>query len=148
MVGRFAGWLINFPALPNWVSIFQNSTGSSSTTSFKLQDCTFPVAWFSYTENVHHAQFGNSVSGSPLEVPFGRLFFLKYTLLPVLKEGGVLSRIFCAILRLMQVCVFQDSAFKKLGLPRITGWVPVADVRCKFGSLLNTRKMGSLPWLG
>ena len=45
MVGRFAGWLINFPALPNWVSIFQNSTGGSSTTSFTLQDHTFPVLW-------------------------------------------------------------------------------------------------------
>ena len=36
MVGRFAGWLIYFPALPNWVSMFQNSTGGSST-SFTLQ---------------------------------------------------------------------------------------------------------------
>ena len=47
MVGRFAGWLTNFPALPNWVSIFQNSTGGSRTTSFMLQDHIFPVAWFS-----------------------------------------------------------------------------------------------------
>ena len=47
MMGRFAGWLRHFPALPNWVSMFQNSTGTSSTTSFTLQDCTFPVAWFS-----------------------------------------------------------------------------------------------------
>ena len=58
MVGRFAGWLIYFPALPDWVSMFQNSTGGSSTTSFTLQDCTFPWLGFQYAENIHHAQFG------------------------------------------------------------------------------------------
>ena len=44
IVGKFAGWLIYFPAMPNCVSIFQNSTGGSSSTSFTLQDHTFPVA--------------------------------------------------------------------------------------------------------
>ena len=39
IVGKLAGWLTYFPALPNCVSIFQNSTGGSGTTSFTLQDC-------------------------------------------------------------------------------------------------------------
>ena len=47
IVGKFAGWLTYLPALPNCISISQNSTGGSSTTSFMLQDHTFPVAWFS-----------------------------------------------------------------------------------------------------
>ena len=39
--------------------MFQNSTGSSSTTSLTLQDHTLPVAWFSnVAESVCHAQFG------------------------------------------------------------------------------------------
>ena len=58
MVGKFAGWLTYFPALPNCVSMFHNSTGNSSTTSFMLQDHTLPVAWIWCAENVHCTQFG------------------------------------------------------------------------------------------
>ena len=47
MVGKFAGWLMYLLALPNCVSIFQNSMGGSKMMSFTLQDHTFPVAWFS-----------------------------------------------------------------------------------------------------
>ena len=60
MEGRFAGWLMNFPGLPNWVSIFHNLTGGSNTTSFTLQDQTFPVAWSQYVGSVHHTQFKQS----------------------------------------------------------------------------------------
>ena len=45
MVGRFVGWFMKFPALPNWVSIFCSSTGSSCTTFLTLQEWIFPVAW-------------------------------------------------------------------------------------------------------
>ena len=41
----------------------------------------------------------NSVSGSPLEIPLLGCFFLKYTLSPILKEGGVLSMVFCVVLK-------------------------------------------------
>ena len=58
MVGRFAGWLIYIPGLPNWVSMLHNSTGGPSTTSFTLQDHNFPWLGFQYAENVHHTQFG------------------------------------------------------------------------------------------
>ena len=44
MVGKFTGWLMPFPALPNCVSMFQNSAGGSSTTSLTLHDHVFPVA--------------------------------------------------------------------------------------------------------
>ena len=47
MVGKFAGWLIYLPDLPNWVSIFQISVGGFSMISVTLQDRIFPVAWFS-----------------------------------------------------------------------------------------------------
>ena len=46
MVGKFAGWLIYLPALPNWVSTFHNSMGGSNMISVTLQDHIFPVAWF------------------------------------------------------------------------------------------------------
>ena len=43
IVGKFDRVVdMYFPALPNCVSMFQNSTGGSSTTSFMLQDHTFP----------------------------------------------------------------------------------------------------------
>ena len=38
--------------------MFQNSTGGLSTTSFMLQDHTFPWPGFQYAESVCHAQFG------------------------------------------------------------------------------------------
>ena len=47
MVGIFTGGFMNFPALRNWVSMFQNSMGGSCTTSLTLHDLVFPVAWFS-----------------------------------------------------------------------------------------------------
>ena len=73
MVGRFAGWLINFPALPNCVSMSQNSKGGSSTMSLTLEDHTFPVALFSMCRSVCHAQFRQSYIQSAFKVPFAGL---------------------------------------------------------------------------
>ena len=42
IVGKFAGWLIHFLALPNCVSMFHSSTGGLSTTSLMLHDPVFP----------------------------------------------------------------------------------------------------------
>ena len=46
IVGRFVGWLMYFPALPNCMSIFHSSTGGTSTTSLMFHDLLFSVAWF------------------------------------------------------------------------------------------------------
>ena len=47
IVGKFAGWLMYLPGLPNCVLMFHNSTGSSITTSLILHHLVFLVAWFS-----------------------------------------------------------------------------------------------------
>ena len=44
IVGKFAGWLMYLPALPNCMLTFHNSTGGLSTTSLMLHDLVFPVA--------------------------------------------------------------------------------------------------------
>ena len=100
MVGRFVGWLINFPSLPNWVSIFQNSTGGSSTMSFTLQDPTFPVAWFSMCRKCPSCSIWTILyPGLHLRSHLPGCLFLKYTQSPIWKEGGVLSMVFCAVLK-------------------------------------------------
>ena len=60
MVGRFAGWFMNFPACPNWVSVFHSLTGGSCTTSLTFHDQFFPVAWFWQGGNVHCALYRKS----------------------------------------------------------------------------------------
>ena len=44
IVGTFVGWLMNFPALPNCVSMFHSSTSGSNTMSLTLHDLVFPIA--------------------------------------------------------------------------------------------------------
>ena len=110
-VGRFGRWLINFPALRNWVSIFQSSTGSSSTTSFTLQDCTFPVAWFSVCRKCPLCSIQTILyPGLHLRSHLPGCLFLKYTLSPILKEGGVLSMVFCAVLKQFSSNIFLAMA--------------------------------------
>ena len=111
MVGRFTGWLINFPALPNWVSIFYNSTGGSSTTSFTLQDHVIPVAWFSMCSKCLSCSIQTILyQGLHLRSHFPGCLFLKYTLSPLLKEGGVLSMVLCAVLKQFSSKVFLAMA--------------------------------------
>ena len=110
MVGRFEGWLINFPFLPNWVSMLQNSTGGLSTTSFMLQDHTFPVAWFSICRKCPLGSIWTILyPGLHLRSHLlGCLFF--YSLSPILKEGGFLSMVFCAVLKQFSSNVFLAMA--------------------------------------
>ena len=111
MVGRFAGWLINFPALPNLVPIFHNSTGGSSTTSFTLQGCTFAVAWFSICRKCLSCSIQTILyPGLHLRSHLPGCLFLKYTLYPILKEGGVLSMVFCAVLKQFLSNIFLSMA--------------------------------------
>ena len=111
MVGRFAGWLINFPALPNWVSIFHNSTGGSSTMSFTLQDHTFLVAWFLICWKCLSCSIQTILyQGLHLRSHLLGCLFLKYTLSPILKVGGVLSMAFCAVLNQFSSNIFLGIA--------------------------------------
>ena len=121
MVGWFAGWLINFLALPNWVSMFQNSTGGSSTTSFMLQDPTFPVAWFSICRKCpSHSIWTILYLGLHLRSHLLGCLFLKYTLSPILKEDDVLSRVFCAVLKWFSSKVFLVMANASLCASRFS----------------------------
>ena len=153
MAGGFAGWLINFLALPNWVSIFQSSTGCSNAASFTLQDCTFPVAWFSMCRKCPPCSIQTILyPGLHLLSHLPGCLFLKYTLSPILKEGGVLSMVFCAVLKQFSSKVFlamanaslQASKFNipESGSPKneyigFNNWW-----RDKFGSLPQTKKNG------
>ena len=120
-MGRFAGWLINFPALPNWVSMFQNSTGSSNPTSFTLQDHTLPVAWFSICRKCpSHSIWTILYPGLHLRSNLPGCLFLKYTLLPILKEGGVLSRVFCVVLKQFSSNIFLAMANVSLCASRLS----------------------------
>ena len=108
MVGRFAGWFINFLALPYLVSIFNrwfqyyilHITGS-----YFYSSLVFNVWEVSLMLNL-----GNPISRSPFNIPFASCLFLKYILSPILKEGGVLSMVFCAVLKWFSSKVFLAMA--------------------------------------
>ena len=153
MMGRFAGWLINFPALLNWVSMFQNCTGGSSTTSFTLQNCTLPVAWFSICRKGPSCSIWTILYlGLHLRSHLPGCLFLKYTLSPILKEDGVLSRVFCAVLKQFSSNVFLVVANASLcaskfsilesGSPKNHCMGSSSWCRGKFGSLPYTKKNG------
>ena len=55
IVGKFAGWLMYLPALPNCMLTFHSSTGGSSATSLMI--LSFQPD-FQYEGDVHHAQYG------------------------------------------------------------------------------------------
>ena len=130
MVGRFAWWLINSPTLPNSVSIVQNTTGSSSTTSFMLQDHTFPVAWFSICRKCPSCSIWTILYlGLHKRSHLPGCLFLKYALSPILKEGGVLFSVFCAVLKQFSSKVFLEMPNANLCASRFS--IP------KFGSPKN-----------
>ena len=153
MVARFAGWLINFPALPNRVSIFQNLIGGSSTTYFILQDCTFLVAWFSMCRKCPLCSIPTILyTGLHLRSPLLGCLFLKYTLSPMLKEGGALSMVFCPVLKWFLSNIFLAMANASLwasnfsisesGSPKNHCIGSNSWWRGKFGSLPYTKKNG------
>ena len=153
MVGRFAGWLINFPALPNWVSIFHNSTGGSSTTSFTLQDHIFPVAWFSMCRECPSCSIWTILyPGLHLRSHLLGCLFLKYTPSPILKVGGVLSMVLCTSLKWFSSSIFLAMARASLWASKFS--IPESGspknhcigsnnwCKGKFGSLPYTKKNG------
>ena len=88
MVGKLVGWLIYLPALPNWVSIFQNSIGGSRIMSVTLQDHIFPVAWFLICMKCPlHSMWTILCLGLHFKSHLPGCLFLKYTQSPVWKAG-------------------------------------------------------------
>ena len=153
MVGRYTGWLMNFPALPNWVSIFHNSTGGSSTASFTLQDYTFPVAWFSVCRKCLSLSIWTILyPGIHLRSHLLSCLFLKYTLSPIVKVDGVLSMVLCAALKWFSSSIFLAMANPNLWASRLS--IPESGSpknhcigskswwRGMFGSLPYTKKNG------
>ena len=147
MESRFAGWLIYFPALSNGVSMFQNSTGYSSTTSFMLQDQTFPVAWFSICRKcLSHSIWTIWCLGLQLRSHLPDCLFLKYTLSPILKDGGVLSMVFCVVLKQFSSNVFLAMAKVSLFASRFSIPESGSPKNLCMGSCSWCRgKFGSLP---
>ena len=112
---------MNFPALPNWVSIFHNSTGGSSTTSYTLQDQTFPVACFSICRKCPlHSIQTILYPGVHLRSHLPGCLFLKYTLSPILKVGAVLSMVLCAVLKQFSSRVFLAVANASLWASKLS----------------------------
>ena len=155
MVGRFAGWLIYFPALPNWVSMFQNSTGGSSTTSFTLQDCTFPVAWFSICRKCPSCSIWTILYlGLHLRSHLLGCLFLKYTHISYLKRGWCpVHGLLCSFEAILIQCIFlvmanaESMCFKIQHsriwiLPRIIAWALVADAEVNLDPFHTTKKNG------
>ena len=121
MVGKFAGWLIYLPALPNWVSMFQNSMGGSKIMSFTLQECIFLVAWFSICKKCLSCSM-QTILYPCLHFKSHLLgcLFLKYMWSPILKDGGFLSMVFWAILNLFSSKVFFAMANANLCVSRFS----------------------------
>ena len=111
MVNKFAGWLTYFPALPNCVSMFQNSTGGSSTTSFMLQDHTFLVAWFAMCRKCPLCLIWKILyPGLHLKSHSPGCLLLNYSLSPIMKDGGCLCVVFHAVLKQFSSNVFLVMA--------------------------------------
>ena len=63
--------------------------------SFMLQDCTFLVAWFSMCrKSLSHSAWTILYPVLPLRHHLPGYLLLKYTLSPILKEGGIVSMVF------------------------------------------------------
>ena len=139
--------------------MFQNSIGGSSTASFPLQDHTFPVAWFSICRKCPSYSIWAILYPDPhLRSHLPGCLFLKYTLSPILKEGGVLSMVFCAVLKHFSSNIFLAMANASLcasrfsipesGSPKTHCMALEADAEVNLDPFCRLRKMGFLLWLG
>ena len=133
--------------------MFQSSTGSSSTTSLTFQDHTFPAAWFSICRKGPSCSIWTILYlGLHLRSLLLGCFFLKYTLFPMLKEGGVLSMVFCAILKWFWFNIFlvmvkvslcaSRFSIPESGSPKNCCMGSSSWCKGKFGSLPYTKKNG------
>ena len=98
----------------------------------------------------------NSVSGSPFEIPLAWLFVPKYTLSPILKDGGCLSMVFCTDLKEFSSKDFLAMAKASLWASRLSSQESGSPqnhslgsrswCRGKFGSLLKLGRRVFLLW--
>ena len=153
MVGKLAGWLTYLPALPNWVSTFQNSIGGSRIMFVTLQDHIFPVAWFSICMKcLLHSIWTILYLGLHFKSHYQAVCFLKYTWSPTWKAGMSLAIVFWLAVNLFSsnvffaiakanLCVYRFS-IPKSGSPKkhcigsSSGW------KGRLGSLPYTKKNG------
>ena len=79
MVGKFAGWLMYFPALAELcVNVPKFCWWHSSTVSLMLHDLNFPVAWFSMCRECPSCLVWTILyPGLQSEIPFSWLFVFK-----------------------------------------------------------------------
>ena len=135
MVGKFAGWLMYLPALPNWVSIFQNSMGGSNIMSITLQDCIFPVAWFSICKKCpSHSMQTILYPGLHFKPHLPGCLFLRYTWSPTWKAGFFHAMVFWAVLNLFSSNVFFAIANAYLCVSRFSIPESGSPRKCCMGS--------------
>ena len=91
----------------------------------------------------------NSISGSPLEVPFAGLLVLEIYPISYFKRGWhPIHGLLCSSHPTsswqwpMQVCVLQESVFQNLSLPRIVAWAVVADAEVNLDPFNRLKKWG------
>ena len=121
MVGKFTLWLMYLSTVPNWVSMFQNSMGSSNIMSVTLQDHIFSMPWFLICKKC--------LSCSMWTIPYLGLhfkshlpgcLFLKYTWSPTWKAGFFHAMVFWAVLNLSSSNVFLAIANANLCVSRFS----------------------------
>ena len=135
MVGKFAGWLIYLPALPNWVSTSQKSIGSSSIISVTLQDHIFLVAWFSICMKCPlHSMQTFLYLGLHFKSHLPDCLFLKYTWSPSWTAGLSLPTVFWAFLNLFSANVFFAIANANLQVSRFSISESGSPRKCCIGS--------------
>ena len=79
--------------------------------SFTLQDHTFPVAWVSMCRKCWSCSIRTILyPGLHLRSHLPGILYLKYTLSPILKEGGILSMVLCAVLKWFSSKIFLAMA--------------------------------------
>ena len=121
MVGKFMGLLTYHPALPNWVSIFQNSMGGSNMISDTLQDHNFPVAWFLICMKcLLHSMWTILYLGLHFKFHLPGCLFSKYTWSPTWKAGFSHTIVFWAVLNLFSSNVFFAIANANLCASRFS----------------------------
>ena len=148
MVGKFVGWLIYLPALPNWVSPFQNSIGGSRIMSVTLQDGIFPVAWFSICMKCpSHSMRTILYLGLHFKSHLPGYLFLKYTWSPIWKAGLSLAIIFWVAVNLFSSNVFFAIANANLCVSRFSIPDLGSPRKCCIGSSSWCKgRLGCLPY--
>ena len=148
VVGKFTGWLMYLPALPNWVSMFQNSMGGSNMISIMLQDCTFPVAWFSMCIKCpSHSMQTILYLGLHFKSHLPGCLFLKYTQSPTWKAGFCHAVVFWAVLNLFSSNVFLAIANANLCVSKFSIPESGSPRKCCMGSnSWCSARLGFLPY--